>query len=65
MRDRMAAGTLFLVGFFLTGCGSVHYQVSENLASDEALLYASAHDEHSERILNLKKDLKSLSSDIV
>jgi hypothetical protein len=60
----MAAKALLLLFLFFSGCGPVHYQEPGIGANGDPLLYASVHDEYSERVLRLKKDLESLSNDI-
>ena len=65
MRDQMTTGALLLVFLlFFSGCGRVHYQAPGIGATGDPLLYASVHDEYSEQVLRLKKDLESLSNDI-
>ena len=64
MRDQMETGALLLVLLLLfSGCG-VLYQDPGIGANGNPLLYASVHDEYSEEVLRLKKDLESLSNDI-
>ncbi len=61
MREKITTGALLLVFLFSCGCGRVQYQGPGIGAGGDPLVAASMHDEHSDQILRLKKDLESLS----
>lgn len=65
MRDQMAVGALLVVFLSLCGCGRVHYQDPGIGARGDPMLCASGHDEYSDQVLRLEKELESLSNDIL
>lgn len=64
MRNQIATGALLLLFFVSSGCGRVHYQEPGIGANDDPSSYVSIHDEYSDQVLRLKKDLESLSGSV-
>ena len=64
MKKSMATGALILVFLILGGCGRVHYQDPGIGVGSDPLPYASVHDQYSDKVLLLQKDLESLGNDI-
>lgn len=63
-RDQTTMRAFLLLLLLFSGCGRVHYQEPGLATNGSPLLYASVHDEYSDQVLRLEKDLESLSNGI-